>query len=409
MFVPMDLLYDYLEHIVNHDFVIYRFWPHGSKNIQDLVPKHDYTMLDSVTRPILIFHDQEPLNFDLYQSQNLEHTTWFKDWPLEFRQWWLNRNLRSACEVNVHDRCIVTHSEHNSAQVLLYQQHGFETVYVWSHALLSRDWYRYAMLDPKLQQPRSVKHDFNIYSRAWSGTREYRLYFLSLITDIAHHCRTTFSTQDQTHYLDYRFANSRYDIGKLDLENYFGDTSVSSHSSATYDAEHVCSTGFDVVLETIFDQDRIHLTEKSLRPIACGQPFLLVAAAGSLSYLRGYGFQTFESVIDESYDLESDPVRRLHMITAEMKRIARMSSQQKNQLMQQCKPIVEHNQTHFFSTDFFNQVVNEYIVNMQQAMLAVSQSRHGSEPREHVAIYDRWPEFRSHPDAEPILRVLNTI
>lgn len=406
MFVPMDLLYDYLENLVNHDFVIYGFWPHGSKNLEHLVPKHDYTMLDAVTRPILIFHDQEPLNFELYQPENLEHTTWFKSWPNEFRQWWTNRNLRSACEVNIYDRCIVTHSEHRSAQVAKYQAQGFETVYVWSHALLSRDWYRYAMIDPKLQVTRTARHDFNIYARAWTGTREYRLYFLSLIKDIAQHCRTTFSTHDPDYYLDHKFMNSKYRIHNLDLENYFGNTSVSSNSSATYDADHVCSTRFDVVLETIYDQDRIHITEKTLRPIACGQAFILTAPAGSLEYLRGYGFKTFHSVLDESYDQEPDPVKRLQMIAMEMRRIARLSNAEKTRLMEQCQPIIEHNQRHFFGNDFFNQVVNEYIANMQQAMANVKLSKHGTELAQHLEIYNQWPGYKTHPDAAAIMEVL---
>jgi hypothetical protein len=44
------------------------------------------------------------------------------------------------------------------------------------------------------------------------------------------------------------------------------------------------------------------LTEKALRPIACGQPFILAATPGSLQYLRSYGFKTFSGYIDETYD-----------------------------------------------------------------------------------------------------------
>jgi hypothetical protein len=46
------------------------------------------------------------------------------------------------------------------------------------------------------------------------------------------------------------------------------------------------------VAETVFDT-RIHLTEKTLRPIACGHPFILAAGPGSLKYLQTYGFRTF--------------------------------------------------------------------------------------------------------------------
>ena len=409
MFVPLDLLYDYLEDIVKQDLVIYRFWPHGSKNIQDLVPKHDYTMFDSVTRPIVIFHDQEPLNYALYQSHCLQHTTWFNNWPSEFRQWWLNRNLRSACEVNIHDRCIVTHSEHNSDQVSLYTQNGFETVYVWSHALLARDWFRYAMLDPKLHQDQIVKHEFNIYARAWTGSREYRLYFLSLIQDIAHRCRTTFSTVDEQHYSDYKFNNPRFDIMGTDLENYFGNTTITSNSSATYDADHYAHTMFDVVLETVFDESRIHLTEKTLRPIACGQPFILVAPPGSLEYLKGYGFKTFSSLIDESYDKESNAVRRLQLVATEMRRIARLPASEKRTLASALKSITDYNKLHFFSHDFFTQVINEYMINMQQALSNLADSRCGTEWYQHIKLYDNSPDYKSHPDAKPLMSIVQSV
>jgi hypothetical protein len=409
MFVPLDTLYDYLDDVIKQDLVIYRFWPHGSKNLEHLTPKRDYTMFDCVTRPIMICHDQEPLNWDLYGANNLNDVTWFKDWPEQFRQFWFARNLRSACEINIHDRCILTHSEYNSSQVEQYHANGFEPVYVWSHALLARDWYRYAMVDPKLQQHNTLTYDFNIYARAWSGSREYRLLLLSMLSDIAHHCRVTFSTQDQGHYLDHKFVNPRFDIHNLDLENLFGNTQVSSHNSATYDADHYTSCAIDVVLETIFDESRIYLTEKTLRPLACAQPFILVAPAGSLRYLQNYGFETFDTLIDESYDQEVDPVQRLRCIAQEMQRISRMPQAKKIQLHQALRRIAERNQQHFFSQVFFSQVVNEYMVNMQQAIRNTLNSRQGTEWHQHLALYDQYPDYKTHNDVMPLWQVQSAV
>lgn len=407
MFVPMDTLYDYLEHVINHDLVIYRFWPHGSKNIKDLVPVRDYTMTESITRPILICHDQEPLAFEQYQSHNIKHAVWFQDWPVEFRQFWLARNLRSACEVNLYDRALLTHSEHNSDQVSKYQAAGFEPVYVWTNALLARDWFRYAMVDPLLHASCTLEYDFNVYARAWSGTREYRLFFLAQLSDIAHHCRVSFGVKDSGHYLDHEFVNPRFNIRGMDIENLFGNTEITSDSSASYDAEHYRRCMIDIVLETVFDDQRVHLTEKTLRPIACGQPFMLAAGPMSLKYLHGYGFETFANVIDESYDQETNPVRRLQMIVQEMRRISRLSTQQKRTLKKTLHAIAQRNRQHFFSLDFFNQIINEYQINMQQAMIAVSASRQATELNQHLALYDKWPEFRSHPDAAPFLEAVS--
>jgi hypothetical protein len=68
------------------------------------------------------------------------------------------------------------------------------------------------------------------------------------------------------------------------------------------------------VLETLFDDHRWHLTEKSLRPIACGKPFVLMATPGSLQYLRQYGFKTFDGLIDETYDSIQNPKQRLQAV-----------------------------------------------------------------------------------------------
>lgn len=405
MFVPLDLLHDYLENIVNHDFVIYRFWPHGSKNIENLVSKRKYTMFEAITRPILIYHDQEPLDFDQYQAVNLDTAPWFKDWPLDFRQFWLARNLRSACEVNIYDRAIITHSEYQSQEVAKYQANGFEPVYVWSHALLARDWYRYAMLDPKLNNEKTLAYDFNIYARAWTGSREYRLLFLALLYDIAHHCRVTFSVEDQGHYLAHKFINPNFDIHGTDIENLFGNAMVPSDSSATYDADHYQTCLIDVVLETIFDEQRIHLTEKTLRPLACGQPFILAAPAESLKYLQSYGFETFAPFINEGYDKETNPVKRLRCIVQEMQRIARLPTREKVNLAKSLQSIAYRNKKHFFSNDFFTQVINEYMVNMQQALHNTLKSKMGTEWHQHLALYDKWPAYKAHPDAGALFEV----
>ena len=55
-------------------------------------------------------------------------------------------------------------------------------------------------------------------------------------------------------------------------------------------------------------------TEKTARCLATGKPFLLLAGTGSLAYLRKMGFETYNSVIDESYDLAKTPTERINKI-----------------------------------------------------------------------------------------------
>jgi hypothetical protein len=148
------------------------------------------------------------------------------------------------------------------------------------------------------------------------------------------------------------------------LEHYAGPTLASSTSSADFTTADYNSTEIEVVLETLFDDDRLHLTEKSLRPIACLQPFILVATHGSLQYLKDYGFQTFDAVWDETYDTVQDPYNRMLAIIDVMRTICSWTTQERLEKTKLIKQIVTHNQNHFFSDKFFNLILNELQTNL---------------------------------------------
>ena len=147
-------------------------------------------------------------------------------------------------------------------------------------------------------------------------------------------------------------------IGSSCQTKSFDGIEVTGDASAIYNVTDFNQTAISVILETVFDK-RIHLTEKTLRPIACGHPFILVAGPGSLKLLRSYGFQTFEGHIDESYDNIQDDNERLTAIVAELDRIKSLPVCQQQKLVSQCREIAKHNRKHFFSDDFFNTIVNE--------------------------------------------------
>lgn len=79
---------------------------------------------------------------------------------------------------------------------------------------------------------------------------------------------------------------------------------------------------FWLTVESTIDVDGkkdTFLTEKSLRPLATGTPFVLVSTPGFLESLRKFGFKTYDNLWDESYDLEHDPVARIDKILALIK------------------------------------------------------------------------------------------
>ena len=356
MSIPLDDLYHYIDVLFEKHALIYRFFPHGSKNIDQLWPMRPLALADTVVKPVVICHDQEPLNFDLYSKENIQ--TFIESKQLEYL------NLGSACWANFHQQMILLHSELNSPEVTRYQNTGrFVPCYYWSHALIARDWYRFAQYDMQLSAAKIPGKTFNIYNRAWTGTREYRLKFTEMIVKagLAGDCRMKFSSIDNgQHFHLFKPTNPRLAIQRFDLNLYFVDNNTSASASAEYSADDYQNTLFDVVLETLVDDSRIHLTEKILRPIACGQPFLLVGTANSLAYLKQYGFKTYGDFLDESYDEEPDIIKRMEKVIAVMSNL-------KDKDYAAIKAIADWNRQYFFSDEFYQLILTELIDNLTTA------------------------------------------
>jgi hypothetical protein len=116
-----------------------------------------------------------------------------------------------------------------------------------------------------------------------------------------------------------------------------------------------------VPTETVYFGRRTHITEKTFKAIALEMPFVLVASAGSLEYMREYGFKTFAGVFDESYDLETNDVLRIEKVVKLLKDLDTLSARERQQLHQACLPIVEHNYNHFYHGGLTNVLWPELI------------------------------------------------
>jgi hypothetical protein len=430
MQVPFEEIYNYISSIAGDDIIIYRWYPHGSKNLLDLgeleFRRRSWTkFMDS---QIMIMHDQEPLDFRLYDAECLatELPTWYQRHlvPLAYQaqnsqvlEHVRHLNLASICYGNVTaDVNIICHSEQRSSQVALYQNVGLHPVYWWSHAAIARDWYRYAQHDARLaQQPRHYDQDFVCYNRAWGGSREYRLKFADLVLHRAllPAARMGFSPIDNgVHWRDHVYRNDAFKVGH-DLE-WLPINQAGAGSSASYDRHDYTTCWWDVVLETLFDDDRWHLTEKTLRPIACGKPFLLAATPGSLQYLRTYGFRTFGDIVDESYDQIQDPVQRLEAIVDVMDHIRQLSTAERLRMQRELYDITAHNQRRFFSAEFIHDVWQELRDNLSQARQHTAQQRQGrnwqhlrsmlKSNAEHAVLIGQDNPRRSRRDIAALLR-----
>jgi hypothetical protein len=121
-------------------------------------------------------------------------------------------------------------------------------------------------------------------------------------------------------------------------------TNFSTHNNKK---ELYLNTYIHIVSETRFcDGDSPFISEKTYRPIANLQPFLYVGNYDSLKYLHTLGFKTFHPYINEDYDSETDPEKRMLMIDEELRKLNDLTIEQIHELYYNVKDILIYNRNH---------------------------------------------------------------
>jgi len=317
------------------------FHTHGSKNFFDihpLVEKRLHTELPSmefVINSALFLHDQEPFYYDnslhIYRNTLLENK---KD-PL-----YLNLTDQELFFLRLLRTCswpIFCHSEKNSKDIDRVEQIGCIPCYYFWHALIARDWFRHWKHHHDIHNKTLWHKRFLLYIRDCTGSRVYRSQVKNILYDI----------NDQ---IDTDWDNTK---------------NIPPDFSAKISIEDAQNTALHIVAETVFEDTKIHVTEKTFKPMVMKQPFIIFAGPGTLQYLRDYGFRTFDSIWDESYDQEQNHSTRLIKITTVIKELYHKSPDEFQNIIEQCKEIVDHNQKYFFSDEFENRLLDEFYKNMQ--------------------------------------------
>ena len=211
MTVPTHNLYDFVHQATKKRYILLYHYPFGSRDLHDVLShqldikhingelgidqKHLLALKlkseDQIncayihkTQPMIFCHDQEPLNFDLYLDEadyvkqykhTLNKSSKFDTENICFN----NFNLRWTQYGNIQKSWTLLHSELNSKNLARYEATGrFVGSYWWSHALISRDWYRFAEHDASLVPTSNPKKLFLVYCRDVTGSRAYRQTFL---------------------------------------------------------------------------------------------------------------------------------------------------------------------------------------------------------------------------------------
>ena len=330
------------------------FDPFGSVGFSDLCNVPPVANNTDAVR--YLFWDQEPLHQEL-----------------------VDQTLGSF--VNMFDcgqRHIIT-SEYASENVdYIHNTYGFIPHYYFFHGWAALDWYRGYNRSYLMPAERTITKTFISPNRIIAGQRKHRLLMLYHMfknklehnwiscPDVCPAEQISIAQAVEPLLQQYPDIRSVFDQVNLPL-NFPGETGQPMHSYQLSLFNESAESLLYLVSETVASGRRQHLTEKTFKPICLRMPFVLVACAGSLEYLKRYGFKTFDSLWSEDYDHKTDKHVRIARIGQLLKELDQLSPKEKQQLYTHAQPIVEHNFDHFYSGGF-EQILWQELTSMLKAM-----------------------------------------
>jgi hypothetical protein len=300
-------------------------------------------------------HDQEPIWMDI-------HGPLFSDV--------VRRNLDIGCNPRGH----VIVSERGEQVDALCAQYGWKSHYYFYHGWACLDWFRgynRSFLIPRARERRPTQ-TFMSPNRIVAGKRDHRVLFLyNVFRQGLEHNHISAPKVCQYEGVDISIIAQKYTDVYQDITDVFDQANLprTFAGESTQEMTSCWLTNFAeaqdslvyVPTETVYFGRRMHITEKTFKAIALEMPFVLVAPAGSLAYLREYGFKTFDGIFDESYDLETNDIVRIEKVVQLLKDLDTMTVQERQQLHNQCLPIVEHNYNHFYNGGLTNVLWKELL------------------------------------------------
>ena len=199
-------------------------------------------------------------------------------------------------------------------------------------------------------------YDYQSFNRIITGARRYRKVFVDRlrINDLLKYGAVSYGVTDDS------VTEERLVVDHVQLPG-----------SASADIPDI-NAFWNIVTETVFYYDKLHLTEKIFKPIVSKQPFMLLAAPGNLEYLRSYGFKTFDTVIDESYDNIQNNDDRIDAVVKQLVWYCALSDSQKIEVMKELEPIIEYN-FHWFYNDFKHVITSELLENTKNIFKQINE------------------------------------
>ena len=358
----LDNFYDivYSNLLAQHRLQMYYFtnFDLASTSFNDCYGKYG----DLDLHNFVFFYDQEPLHSFIFDKSTQDLT-----------------EMQSTKLVK-----ILANSEHSDIKQSIIKEYGFLDWYYFFHGFAALEWYRDYQYYPQVETQFSKV--FISLNHLTTKDRSYRLNLVAnyIESDILSQGLVSLHFTDTSIKQEVFNKSSKLSLSakKLVVKNLLPlktaltvDTATPhGNMSAKLNLALETSALWHVVSETIFYDKRLHLTEKIFKPIVARRPFILAAAPGNLAYLKQYGFRTFDQWIDESYDLETDPDRRIQMITHELARLCALSQNQLNDMYKEMQETLEYNFDHFYG-NFKTIIVEELVDNFANVLVQLNNGR----------------------------------
>ena len=264
-------------------------------------------------------------------------------------------------------------SELNSIDVAQLQSYmGGKQFYYFFHGWAALDWFRGYDKSWLMQDPytREFKQTFFSPNRIIGGKRDHRvamLYWFEKLGLMHNHISAPkICPVEKQHIVDIGagmtepYPDIIHVLNDAKLPKTFKGEHTQEMSSYYLTNFNECAESMIYhVTETVAAGYKQHFTEKIFKPICMRMPFVLTGTAGALKYLQGYGFQTFEDVWDESYDLVDNDYERYEAVAKLLKSIDALNNNDKEDIFTKCIPIIQHNYQHFYGGTFEEILWNE--------------------------------------------------
>ena len=348
--LQIDHVYEFLYQEIFKDFENWHL-PNGVPKLED-IRIHDisiFTRKQIPDRKIFLF-DQEPVSSEILHP----YFNFFLLDPIP---------------------AIFVTSEKSDAVNTICDLYNLTSLYYFFHGFAALDWYRgYYALNYNKLIVKEYKYDFITFNRIITNDRSYRIYFVSLLKEqgLLDHGQVSFNVTDNlfddwcdetadpnsklSEHAKRHAEQHLINISKLVIDKEQLPGSVSA------DIPRDLEAFWHIVTETVFYYNKLHLTEKIFKPIVSKQPFMLLAAPGNLAYLKSYGFKTFDSVIDESYDTIQDNDLRTQAVVEQLHWYCNLTPGKKTDVIKQLEPIIQHNFDHFYGK-FRHIITREFLDN----------------------------------------------